>query len=92
MFTNWVMAAPLKEMTADEVVRLFFHLVIKEHGCPEGVLSDNGTQFMSKAFTALTSSFNIQKYESSPYHHQTRKSRAFYQIFENNFGPDYPAK
>jgi hypothetical protein len=70
-FSNWPVAAPLKTMTAAEVVRLFFKLVIKDHGCPEAVLSDQGTQFMSDAFNEMCESFNIKRMTASAYHHQT---------------------
>jgi hypothetical protein len=70
-FSNWPVAAPLKTMTAAEVVRLFFKLVIKDHGCPEAILSDQGTQFMSDAFKEMCESFNIKRTTASAYHHQT---------------------
>jgi hypothetical protein len=60
-FTNWPVAGVMKQQTAEEVVRLFFNLVIKEHGTPENILSDSGTQFMSDAFDSLCKSFNIKK-------------------------------
>ncbi len=83
-FTNWVVAGAMKHMTADEVVRLFFHLVIKDHGCPENLLSDNGTQFMSEAFTQVCRSFNINKLVASAYHHQTAgKVERFVRFFKN---------
>jgi transposase InsO family protein len=70
-FSNWPVAAPLKTMTANEVVRLFFKLIIKDHGCPEAILSDMGTQFMSDAFKELTVAYNIKQLQASAYHHQT---------------------
>jgi transposase InsO family protein len=83
-FTNWVVAGSLKRMTADNVVSLFFNLVIKDHGCPENVLSDNGTQFMSTAFRSLCKTFNINQLNSSAYHHQTvGKVERFIRFFKN---------
>jgi transposase InsO family protein len=70
-FSNWPVAAPLKTMTAQEVVRLFFKMIIKDHGCPEAILSDMGTQFMSDAFKELTVAYNIKQLQACAYHHQT---------------------
>ena len=47
-FTSWVEAAPLKGITAKEVIDTFFDLVISRHGCPESLLSDEGRQFVSE--------------------------------------------
>ena len=81
VFTNWVEAAAMKHMTADEVVLL---LIIDEHGMPEGVLSDNGTHLMSHAFESLVNSFKIIKPEASSYHHLTfGKIERFVRFFKN---------
>ena len=69
-FTNWVEATPMKSLTSEELVRAFFHTVIARHGCPQQLISDSGTQFVSELFVNLCSTFNIQKTESSPYHQQ----------------------
>jgi hypothetical protein len=81
---TYIKIGTMKHMTADEVVRLFFHLVIKDHGCPENLLSDNGTQFMSEALTQVCRSFNINKLVASAYHHQTAvKVERFVRFFKN---------
>ena len=69
-FTNWVEAAPMKRMTAEEVIRTFFKIIISRHGCPEQLVSDSGTQFMSQAVIKLCEAFKIRKIESAPYHQQ----------------------
>jgi len=52
-FTSWAEAAPLKTITAEEVTKTFFDLIIARHGAPEKVLSDQGTQFTSNTFRAM---------------------------------------
>ena len=69
-FTNWVEAAAMKSMTAEETLRVFFSLIISRHGCPEYIRSDSGTQFLSGAVTNLCQVFNIRKEESTAYHQQ----------------------
>ena len=34
-FTSWVETAPLKSITAKEVIEVFFKMFISRHGCPE---------------------------------------------------------
>ena len=41
-FKNWVEAAVMKSLTAEELIRTFFKIIISKHGCPEGVISDSG--------------------------------------------------
>ena len=67
-FTNWVEAAPLKTITSKEVIEKFFNLVISRHGCPLQVLSDQGKQFVSKAFKEVCNKFNIKKIECTAFH------------------------
>lgn len=69
-FTNWVEAAPMKSMTAEELIRVFFQTVISRHGCPKRLTSDSGTQLVSGMVKDMCTSFNITKTESAPYHQQ----------------------
>ena len=69
-FTSWVEAAPMKTLTAEEVIRVFFQIIVSRHGCPERLISDSGVQFTSVLMKQLCSCFNIAKIESSPYHQQ----------------------
>ena len=69
-FSNWVEAAPLKTITAKEIITVFFNLIISRHGCPKRILSDQGTQFISQAFKELCSHYNIEKIETTAYHQQ----------------------
>jgi len=52
-FTSWMEAAPLRGITAVEVINTFFNLIISRHGCPEIVISDKGSQFTSSLFQKL---------------------------------------
>ena len=69
-FTSWVEAAPLKGITAKEVISVFFQLIIARHGCPESLLSDAGRQFISELCQTMCKAFNIEKLETTPYHQQ----------------------
>jgi hypothetical protein len=45
-FTSWVEAAPMKTMTAKEVVEVFFKIIISRHSCPVKILPDQGRQLI----------------------------------------------
>ncbi|KAL6446826.1 hypothetical protein ACFW04_001334 [Cataglyphis niger] len=49
-FSKWVELAPLRQATAKATTRTITERVILRHGRPESILSDNGTQFVSKEF------------------------------------------
>jgi hypothetical protein len=67
-FTSWPEAAPLKGITAKEVMDKFFSLIIARHSCPQKLLSDQGTQFKSEIFNELCKKYNINKVETTAYH------------------------
>ena len=69
-FTNWVEAAVLTEMKASDVAKAFCRLIICRHGCPENIITDQGTSFVSRHMQDLCDSYAINTLESSAYHHQ----------------------
>ena len=69
-FTSWVEAAPMKTMTAKEVVEVFFKIMISRHSCPEKVLTDQGRQLVGNVLNDLCQLFNIEKLETTAYHQQ----------------------
>jgi len=69
-FTNWVEAIPMKNQTSEECIKAFFKSVVSRHGCPEEIMSDSGTQFMSGDFLKFSTNFNIKQRQSSPHSHQ----------------------
>ena len=70
LFTSWVEALPLKFITANEVLQAFFKLIVSRHGCPDNVLSDEGSQFTSHLFKIMCKQFNIKPLNSTAYHQQ----------------------
>ena len=61
-FTSWYEAAPLKTITANEVIEVYSKLIILRHGCSENILSDQGKQLISNVFQGLCDLFNIDNY------------------------------
>ncbi len=57
--------------SAEDTANAFMKNIFKLHGLPSDILSDRGTQFTSKFWTAICESFKIVMKLSSPFHHQT---------------------
>ncbi|XP_072041155.1 uncharacterized protein [Amphiura filiformis] len=68
--TRWPILVPLKETDASTVARVFFDYVICEHGCPNSLLSDRGTNFLSKVVLEVCRIMRTQKLNTSSYHPQ----------------------
>lgn len=66
-FTKWLEVAPLRKATAANVTRALTDRVIYRHGCPQWLISDNGTQLKSRQLEKLVVSFGIKHRTSPPY-------------------------
>ena len=64
-FTKWAEFFPcLKTITAQEASKIFLKEVFSRHGLPQEIVSDRGTQFVSKFFSCLT---KIIGYQAVPF-------------------------
>ncbi|XP_036142095.1 uncharacterized protein K02A2.6-like [Monomorium pharaonis] len=59
-FTKWLEARTLRRATAKNVVEKLTGAVILQHGCPEEILSDNGTQLRSSQLKDLLAGNGIR--------------------------------
>ncbi|BFZ05447.1 hypothetical protein BsWGS_08486 [Bradybaena similaris] len=66
MCTRWPEAIPLKFITSEAITEAFFHL-FSRIGFPEVILSDRGTQFISKATQAVSQMMGIKQVFTTPY-------------------------
>ncbi|KMQ87188.1 reverse ribonuclease integrase [Lasius niger] len=66
-FTKWLEVAPLRKATSVNVTRALTDRVIYRHGCPQWLISDNGTQLKSRQLEKLMTTFGIQHRTSPPY-------------------------
>ncbi|XP_029674537.1 uncharacterized protein K02A2.6-like [Formica exsecta] len=66
-FTKWIEIAPLRKATATNVTKAFTDQVIYRHGCPERLLTDNGTQLKSAQLAKVLQTFGIQHRTTPPY-------------------------
>lgn len=54
--TKFVIAKPLRNATASSIVQIFQHHLTLLHGCPEVIITDNGSQFAGHQFKDYCSS------------------------------------
>lgn len=73
-FSKFIWAVPLRTKSADEVAKAFAEEIVLKHGIPEVVLSDQGTNFLSKIFKQLCKTFGIEKIQTSSHRPQSNGS------------------
>lgn len=66
-FTKWVEAEPLRDATATTIIPVIKDKVILKYGCPRVITTDNGPQFISKAFEEALKQMNIEHRKTPPY-------------------------
>jgi len=60
-----------KVLSAIDAATSFMNNIFHLHGFPSKIISDRGTQFTSKFWSAVCKSFRINMKLASPFHHQT---------------------
>ena len=69
--TKYSVAVPLPDATASTVAEALVSRYICYFGAPAVVLSDQGSQFMSKLFAQVAKLFKIKQVKTCSYHHQS---------------------
>lgn len=67
-FSRWPEAVPMKEMTANTVARHFFTDWIARYGSPKTITTDQGSQFESVLFAAMTQLVGTKRIRTTAYH------------------------
>uniref|UniRef100_A0A8C5PL16 Gypsy retrotransposon integrase-like protein 1 n=1 Tax=Leptobrachium leishanense TaxID=445787 RepID=A0A8C5PL16_9ANUR len=71
-FTKMAHFLPLRKVpTAKETANLFYKEIFRLHGIPSSIVSDRGTQFTSRFWTAFCHTLHITPKLSSAYHPQS---------------------
>lgn len=60
--TRWCEAFPVKSIDANVVARILVDEIISRYSCPTQLLSDRGTNFLSKVVAEVCTIFQIHKY------------------------------
>ena len=66
--TKWVEIWAIKGLTAATTAKFIFNQVICRHGCPQVILTDNGTNFAGSVLPKLNSLMCIRSALTTPYH------------------------
>lgn len=69
--TKFSTAYPLVSHDANSVSKAFVEGFVCQHGIPESILTDCGTEFMGKIFAACCKLLQIDKLHTTPYHPQS---------------------
>lgn len=70
LFTKFVMVQPFREATAETLTQFVENSIFLLFGVPEVILSDNGTQFLSKMFQELLGKYHVTHWRTPNYHPQ----------------------
>ena len=70
-FSKWVEAFPLVRTVAPSVAQCMLNGWIARFGCPYTILTDQGTEFTSKLFKALSDTLQSKKLRTTTYHPRT---------------------
>lgn len=73
-FTKFVLLKPLRKASAAEVVSFLEKDVFHMFGVPESVWSDNGVQFVSKDFKALSDRYGVKHIRTATHSPQSNAS------------------
>jgi hypothetical protein len=65
--TRYMIAAPMKNQTADSVHDAFREKIILIHGVPEEVLTDQGSNFLSKTMDSFYSQLGVKRKMTTAY-------------------------
>lgn len=67
-FSRWLEAVPIKDITAETIVRAFFDTWIARYGSPACITTDRGSQFEGQIFSALTDMLGTKRIRTTAYH------------------------
>ena len=71
VFTRYIEAIPLKDQRAGSIVKeLINGWVFRDHGVPEGILTDQAYNLDGTEVIEMSVKFGIEKRHTSPYHPQ----------------------
>ena len=81
--TKWPEAFALRNVTAETIVNCLIKVTARI-GVPQELLTDNGSNFMSKVMMKYCSMTGIKQIRTSPYHPQTSMKRLLRKLTQNS--------
>jgi transposase InsO family protein len=64
---KYIIAAPMPDQTAETVIQTFIDSIVVENGVPERVLTDQGSNFLSRTIDDLYRQFGIERLRTTTY-------------------------
>ncbi len=69
-FTKWIEAQAFKNFNALTTAKFIFEVIFCRFGIPEGLISDQGTNFMASLVGELCKLCGVKKLNTTSYHHE----------------------
>lgn len=73
-YSRWYEAFPMKDQDAKSVAKVLFNEIFSRYGAPRVLVSDRGTQCMSRLVSALCEMFDVTRHHCSSYHPKTNSA------------------
>jgi hypothetical protein len=70
-YTKWIETRKIYDKSANTINLAIEELILKKHGIPSTILTDNGLEFNNEHSRTLAQKYNIKWEYSSPRHHET---------------------
>jgi hypothetical protein len=70
-FSGWCESIALRTQDAETIAEALYHQILTRYGAMRCLISDRGTNFMSKLVTAMCDIFQITRHHCSSFHPQT---------------------
>src|SRR5207244_2142431 len=70
-FSKWTITEAMQNQESETVARILIDKVILQHGIPEEIISDRGSNFASQMLKDIENLLGIKPKMSTSYHHQT---------------------
>ena len=69
-FTKWVEAEAVEEADAQTVVKFLHSRIVCQHGVPQEITSDHGTEFLNDLVKEFERTYHIKHIRTTAYHPQ----------------------
>ena len=67
-YSSWVEAYPVVNKEAATIAKVIMERFIPQHGCPNVLISDRGTEYVNSAIDLLSTQMKIKRKVTTPYH------------------------
>lgn len=76
MFSKFVHLQPLRSATSQSTIKCLEEHIFLQFGTPRFLISDNGSQFVSREFKAFLQSYDVKHWLTARYHPQANSAEA----------------